>query len=297
MLLTTLWPMTSAHAQDGLGLPIDYQMPEPLQNWSDEMYPDSPPYGWSGSPPETMNPIWEPSTSGRPWPSHMDGILHVVEPEQAMMTVEQLQELAGENIALTIISASLLIGGMFYLAGSIVKNMTLDIIMRAQVPGEGFSLAVAKYLHATDPGAFEKAEKEAFLKQHDARDRARVVSDVADVLRTIKLTEFLAKAEDKITNTYFKASLKTLSLIETGLTLTELTKSGVFTSEQKVLIKPVLALLIESLQKVAAERREAAYQSISETLPLVRKSKMGELEAADALEEFVAELKTSHTRL
>jgi hypothetical protein len=229
--------------------------------------------------------------------SEFQKLSHEIVPDYSVMTAWQLQQLAGENVALTILSASLLIGGLFCLATRVVYDMTLEIIMKAQVPGEGFSLAVAKYLHATDPCAFEKAEKESYLMQQEARDQTHALTNVTESLRTTKLTEFLAKAEDKIANTYFRAPLKALSLIETGLTLVELAKSGVLSPEQKVFLKPVMASLIESLCKNAAERREAAYQPISATLPLVKKPKMGELEAAKALEEFAAELKTFHTTL
>ena len=300
MLLTALWSMTPAQAQDGLGLPIDYQVPTLQPNLPNEMYPNSID-SWTDIPSGTTDPIWEPSTSGQPLPDHMmkglQELSHEIVPDYSVMTAWQMQKLAGENVALTIISASLLIGGLFCLATRVVYDMTLEVIMKAQVPGEGFSLAVAKYLHAINPRAFEKAEKEAFLKQQEAHDQARALINVTESLRTIKLTEFLAKAEDKIANTYFKAPLKALSLIETGLTLTELAKSGVLSPEQKAFLKPVIASLIESLCEAAAKRREASYQPISATLPLVKKPKMDELEAADALEEFAAELKTSHTML
>lgn len=314
MFLTALWSMTPAQAQDGLGLPIDYQVPTPQPNLTDEMYPNTID-SWNGIPSGTIDSIWEPSTSNQPLPERMRGefneFLQEARADQAMATSLQLQKLAGDNVALTIISASLFIGGIFCLASRIVHDMTLEIIMKTQVPGEGFSLAVAKYLHAIDPRAFEKAEKAAYLKQQDARDQARAVTNVTESQLTSSLTEFLAQAEVKITNTYFKAPLKALSLIETGLTLAELAKSGALTPEQKSLLKPVMVSLIASLYKAAAERREATYQPIS-LMPLflenmlppvknifssVKKPKMDELEAADALEEFAAEIKTFHTAL
>lgn len=290
MLLTTVWPLTPAYAQDGL--PIDYQMPTRSHN-AEEMAPHSI-VGWTGISSGAADLYWEPSTSNEPMPNQYGGeykeFLHDVVPDQSVTMPWQSEHWSSDHFAATLLGASLIFGGLFYLATRVVKNMTLEIIMKAQVPGEGFSLAVAKYLHAMEPRDFEKAEREAYLKQQDALVEARDVTNAVEALRTARLTKFLRAAEVKIANTYFSAPLHALSLIETGLTLAELAKCGGLSIEQKALIKPVVESLILSVRKAATERRAAAYQPISVTLPLVKKPKMDELEAADALEEFAAEL-------